>query len=572
MLKKNAVNLAVCAGWLFTASAVSPTNQLDIQKVTVNDKSIPLHGQTADLGAFPQHVTFLFPPGTNAAPPVRVRFKLEGFDPKWHDAPDAMTLTIRFFSTSGDQVSQNIFGVNGESPGWNGSLRTSTFTHRREELVVPPQAARFMAVISSAGPAASVGVYVVTDLAISKISSNSAPVLLLASPGDQEFDETTNRALTGWIRDGLHKSMARVVTIGEGTGQKAFAILDDDRSSHAEWRNLFETSPPVAPGDHLLVEWDEMYSIGDGSVTAAHYDNLPEGNYIFHVAESDIFGRPTGIEGHINVIVPPPFWRTAWFWSVTALSVLATVLAISRYVVWHKLRREMAYLRNQQAVQRERLRIAQDIHDDLGARVTQISLLSAMAPTRATFPDQAGEDFDKIFRMSRGLISALYETVWAVNPEKDNLEALGSYLVQQINELCKPTGLRCRLNVQDLPAEVHVSSQVRHNIYMSAKEAVHNVLKHANASEVMVQVTYVKEELAVSIRDDGCGMRSNDGANGNGLGNMKRRMNDIGGTCRVESEPGRGTTVFLRLAMASLNGEVNGKSVLTRERNGTIKE
>ncbi|HEX4646826.1 MAG TPA: ATP-binding protein, partial [Verrucomicrobiae bacterium] len=95
---------------------------------------------------------------------------------------------------------------------------------------------------------------------------------------------------------------------------------------------------------------------------------------------------------------------------------------------------------------------------------------------------------------------------------------------------------------------------IRHNVYLAAKEAVHNVLKHARATEVMFQVELEDHILTVTIRDDGCGIPLNDGHTGNGLANMKRRMNDIGGGCDVESVPGRGTTVRLRLMLTSADG------------------
>jgi hypothetical protein len=296
-------------------SANGSSEAFTIQSVSVNDKPVPVHGNSVNLGAYPEHISFYFPRGTNTLQqPIRVRFKLEGYDTKWHDAPDAMTLTIRYFNRDGDQVWQNIFGVNGDSPGWTGSLQTSLLNHRRETLEVPPKATTLSAVISSAGPAAAMGVYVVANLTISQITTNSEPVLLLAAPADRDLDEETNPTLSGWTRDGLHKSMAKIVTIGESTKHKAFAILDDDPTSHAEWRHLFRNGHEVTPGDRLVVEWNEMYSIGDGNVTAAHYDRLPEGNFQFHVAEYDIFGKPTGREIFLNVVVPPPFWMTAWFW------------------------------------------------------------------------------------------------------------------------------------------------------------------------------------------------------------------------------------------------------------------
>ncbi len=131
-----------------------------------------------------------------------------------------------------------------------------------------------------------------------------------------------------------------------------------------------------------------------------------------------------------------------------------------------------------------------------------------MAQDNATFPEKARADFDKVSRMSRELVSALYETVWAVNPENDHLEALGNYLCQMVNQLCERTQLRCRFHVLDLPHEVQVSSQTRHNISLAVKEAVHNIIKHARASEVTIRMTLTDGFLNISVQDDGAGFHA----------------------------------------------------------------
>jgi signal transduction histidine kinase len=204
-------------------------------------------------------------------------------------------------------------------------------------------------------------------------------------------------------------------------------------------------------------------------------------------------------------------------------------------------------------LEQERLRIAQNIHDDLGARVTQISLLSGMAQSDANLPEKARVDFDSISRMARDLVTALYETVWAVNPENDNLDALGNYLCQMSNQLCSQAQIRCRLHVEHLPHNVQLSSQTRHNISMAVKEAIHNVIKHARASEVTLHAAFSDKWLTVSIKDDGCGFRPGGDLPGNGLTNMKRRVQDLGGTCTIESQPGSGTTVQLGLEVRAVN-------------------
>jgi signal transduction histidine kinase len=341
--------------------------------------------------------------------------------------------------------------------------------------------------------------------------------------------------------------MARVVEVGKDPTTAAFAILDNDPFSHAEWHNIMEFAPKVAPGDHIVVEWNELYSIGGGNVASATYASLPAGSYQFSVGETTAMGAPTGVQSQIVVLVPKPFWKSAWFTGTIFLLLVLGITAVARYIVWQRMRREMLHLRNQRALEQERLRIAHDIHDDIGARVTQISLVSAMAHGNQVFPEPARTEFNQISKMARDLIAALYETVWAVNPENDNLDALGNYLCQMLNQMCEQTQLVCNLEVEDLPKDIQVSSQIRHNITLAVKESLNNAIKHSKATEVTVCITFQKMLLAISIQDNGCGFNLGKTPTGNGLKNIKSRLESIGGSSSIESEPGRGTTVYLRL-------------------------
>jgi signal transduction histidine kinase len=388
----------------------------------------------------------------------------------------------------------------------------------------------------------------VANLVVSKSSGSQGNVVLLQSPFDNEHgDRASDDPPAGWIHDGTRPSMARILKIGQDPQIKAFAILDVDKSSHGEWHNILESAPVVTPGDSLVVEWNEMYSMGAGNYHETTYGGLTAGHYKFRVRGLDVMGMLTGAEASVAVFVPQPFWKTPWFWSIAVVAITVMIIGASRYFIWHRMRREMVRLKQQQALEQERLRIAHDIHDDLGARITQISLLSAMSQENTTFPDKARADFDKVSKMSRELVAALYETVWAVNPENDNLEALGNYLCQMVKQLCERTLLRCRFHVLDLPHEVQVSSQTRHNISMAVKEAVHNVIKHAKASEVTIRMAFNNGLLDVSVHDDGSGFQPAENIPGNGLTNMTQRLQHIGGNCFIESKPGHGTTVRLLL-------------------------
>lgn len=540
---------------LFALALSSPNNALggvlEIQSVFVDGKEVPISsGGKVNVGFFPKNVSLNFGPSTNTrSAPIRLRYRLDNFDGRWQQVGGEMNLTVRFYNDAGDQINpQSIFTVSGDSPGWSGSLKTSLLTHRRETVTVPPQASRIWVVISSAGGPATVGIYVVDDLVLSRILSGGGSEVLLRSPFDsaqKEYPE--NFQPDGWIHDGTHPSMAKVVEVGKDPASTAFAILDNDPFSHAEWHNIMALAPKVTPGDHLVIEWNEMYSIGIGDVGTAYYSSLPFGTYQFHVEETSAVGTPTGVEAELTVVVPAPFWKKRWFSGAVVLIVILIVMAFWRYLAWQRTRQEMLKLRNQSALEQERLRIAHDIHDDLGARVTQISLLSAMAHGNQSLPEKARVDFDRISQMSRELISALYETVWAVNPENDNLDALANYLCQMLNQLCEQAHLACRLDIQDLPKNIQVSSQIRHNITLAVKESLNNVIKHAKATEVAIRITFEDMFLNITIQDNGCGFRSGDNVIGNGLKNIKLRLENIGGSSVIESQNGKGTKISLRL-------------------------
>ncbi len=528
-------------------------NKSAIQGVEVDNKSLPqVSGLEVSLGTLPRTTTFHIGVPTNSAEKgIRYRTKLDGIDHECHEYGGEMFVTIRFYNTAGDLVGQKVFEAHGESRGWKGTLEHSTFTHRMEKLTVPHDATRLWMVLSSAGGPTTVGIYAVSDFVVALPSATNAPVVLLRSPSAEELGKgaAPNQAPAGWERDGTRPSMAKILDVGENPKTKSLAVLDDDPMSHAEWHNAREIAARVQPEEELSVEWNEMYSIGASMDHVVTYDRLPPGTYTFRVAKVSLLGDPTGQEDSLTVVVQQPFWQAAWFWAAMAALTVASSIASVRYLAAQKMRRTMLRLEQQRALERERLRIAQDIHDDLGARVTEISLVSGMAESNHSFSEQAREEFSRITLKARDLVAALNETVWAVNPENDNLEAMGNYLRQSINNQCTQARLRCRLHVSPLPKDIEISSRIRHNISMATREAMHNVIKHAKAGQVTVRISFEEMLLTVSIHDDGCGFDSAADSAGYGLVNMKRRMENIGGECEIESSAASGTTVQFRFRL-----------------------
>ena len=169
-----------------------PANEaLEIRSVSVQGKTLRSNPvKELSLGATPEDVTFRFGPLPAGRRPMRLRYKLEGYDTGWHEGGGDMYLWIRFLDDAGDQLDIKSFKVEGDSPGWNGTVESSTLTHRRETAVVPPRATQLQVIITSAGPPATVGIYVVDDLVVSKLGvSHQASEVLMRAPFDGTSDD-----------------------------------------------------------------------------------------------------------------------------------------------------------------------------------------------------------------------------------------------------------------------------------------------------------------------------------------------------------------------------------------------
>jgi len=303
-----------------------------------------------------------------------------------------------------------------------------------------------------------------------------------------------------------------------------------------------------------------------GAQRTARYPRLPAGDYLFEVTACNSDGDWNKTGARVVLTVLPFFWQTWWFRFSALAAFTLLVVAIVRYVSFQRLHRQLRLLEQQAALQRERARIAKDIHDDLGANLTQIAFLGELAQQDRGEPDKAAERVGKISTTARQAIKSLDEIVWAVNPRNDTLAHLLDYAGQFAVDYLRLAGMRCRLDFPELIPARELSTDLRHNLFLVIKEALHNIVKHAHASEVWLRAGCTEQSLEVTLEDNGCGFNNvPDDALADGLRNMKQRMTDIGGTCLIESRPEVGTKVVLRLSWQkkqvehSFNG-ANGKS------------
>jgi len=197
---------------------------------------------------------------------------------------------------------------------------------------------------------------------------------------------------------------------------------------------------------------------------------------------------------------------------------------------------------HQQALEEERARIAQDLHDDLGATLTEIRFLSAVKSHDSLVPETTRLQLREVSEKSLQLVSSLDEIVWAVNPANDSLPSLASYLRHVAEEFFRTTAVRCRLDVDESLPPVALTSEVRHNLCLSIRESLNNIAKHAQASEVWLRIHWREQTLYIVLEDNGCGfVGAAIVSPGDGLPNMRRRLEKIGGRFECDSRLGSGT-------------------------------
>jgi len=324
--------------------------------------------------------------------------------------------------------------------------------------------------------------------------------------------------------------------------------LSPDRE-HLEigFTSLNLTSPERARFRYRL-EGHEKDWIEVGSSRTVHYSKLPPGQYRFQVIASNEDGVWNERGSSLTIVVEPPFWRTWWFLGVVFASVLGMVAGIVHYVSTQKLQRQLADLRQQEALEKERSRIARDIHDQLGANLTQVSLLGEMIEGDKDQPEEVAGHAKQIQATALDTSRALDQIVWTVNPSNDTLDGLVNYLCKYAQEYLAVAGLKYRLEVPpDLP-NTPITPEIRHNLFLAAKEAINNVVKHAQATSAWVRLKLESGRFTIEIQDDGkgpAGMNEKRAQSRNGLRNMGKRLEDVGGKFEIGPAPERGTLVRL---------------------------
>ncbi len=291
-----------------------------------------------------------------------------------------------------------------------------------------------------------------------------------------------------------------------------------------------------------------------GNRRVAYYNNLAPGRYSFYVMACNNDGVWNETGATLKLRIRPHFWQTWWFLGVCGLTASGAIGGGARYLTWQKMQRKLERLEHQHAIEKERARIARDMHDELGAKLTHISFQGAMAQRSLGNRAEAEQQIGKMAQTARALVVSLDEIVWAVDPENDSLDNLANYICRHAGEFFENSPVSCEFSIPAKLPDRRLSADLRHNVFLAVKEALSNVLKHSQASHVQIWLTTHANEFEILISDDGCGFDPGAGGDtavgkprraGRGLGNIRNRLALIKGQCEVKSEAGKGTRIKL---------------------------
>ena len=529
--------------------------RLAIQQVLVDGKAAAMPTGSGALvlppGLHRLDIDFGLVPGA-VAKPVEIRCEMQGIDSAWRPAVRGMELICEVLGADGDVVSRSVFGCIGQSAGWGGDPNESRLNPRQEPLFFP-ETARSLRITLSSGTPDTTGQWVIDQLAV-VLPGASGQAASLWSNGSFEKGlrvDTVGGIPDGWHRGGGDPAVAPLVQRPYG---KALGLVDGSQTTAGFWTSTQPLPEMPRGGASAVLSWQEAHNVIGGSAYRMTYLNVPPGEYIFSAVAVSGKPQPDGAHLELPILVRRAVWETPWFRPVAASLAVGLIAMAVLQTFRRRAEARLAKLALQHTLERDRTRIARDLHDDLGTRVTSLMMGSSLVQRDfERDPASVPRHLGRMNAAARELVGAMNELVWAVDPANDTLDRLASHLAGMAQEMFRDSEVRLRILMPvDLPA-TPLQSGVRHHFSLAVKEALHNVLKHAGPCEVSLELSVSDGEIAAVIRDDGHGFDPAAPAEGNGLLNLQSRLAEVGGSCDIQSRPDMGTTVTLRCPVDSLS-------------------
>jgi signal transduction histidine kinase/ligand-binding sensor domain-containing protein len=249
-----------------------------------------------------------------------------------------------------------------------------------------------------------------------------------------------------------------------------------------------------------------------------------------------------------SIYIKPPYWAAGWFVGISFFIAAGLIYLIITYVVRRKIRRRLVVFEQEQALLKERNRISTDLHDDLGAELSNIVILSRIARSKIKSYADPSEYIAKIDHSANEVISKMNGIIWSLNPVNDNLLNLTDYIQKYANDFLELNDLQGNVVINGMAKKINVKALTRRNVFLIVKEALHNVVKHSGANKVDILMDIQESSLEINITDNGKGFNiEEEKTEGLGLRSIKKRAADMGALLQIESRPGKGCNLHLFL-------------------------
>jgi signal transduction histidine kinase len=488
---------------------------------------------------------------------IRLRYRLNGVDTAWQDPPNFMRILINFMDERKEVIGSCDFSMRGETPGWSYVVESSAFVARRESHVVPLGSHFATISILSHGQDDGVGIVGVDHMrfSVTPATGGSSREFPLDTTSGRDMDQLQGSPRY-WYRGYGNRAEIAEVRIRQSPKPHPILVLNDgDPQHYGNWA-LNNRLLPVTAGDSVTLAWEVAHSIGRSGRHVAEYTGLAPGTYLFRAALCTIDGRPTRTVINIPIEVVDP-WHQRWYFLVGILTLAAALGAWSGHAFKRRrLMQRLAELERHHALERERERIARDLHDNIGAGLTEIAMLSDWVhdDLQAYADGDTRNRVERISQSAMELARSVDEIVWAINPANDDLRRFANYLMQASSQFLGATTIRVRYQIPQDLEPLPISGKIRHNLFLVIREALNNTIKYAHASLVRIELGLSDHIIRVVVEDDGVGFnagRSGLAGTHEGLDSMKRRITDIGGVLHLVTHPGQGTRIELQVHVAN---------------------
>lgn len=335
-----------------------------------------------------------------------------------------------------------------------------------------------------------------------------------------------------------------------------------------EFSALEFTNPKMNQYSYMLSGLDNDWIFSEGRHYAS-YHNLTPGEYVFTVKASNNDGIWNTKGRSIKIIITPPFYSTLWAYIVYAALFLFVLAATRRYELNKRKRKEEENIRKEReaAVLKEmelraeaseyktkaleiekeiekqqiRNRIASDLHDEIGSNLSSISILSLIAKKKLSSNGELLKHLDEINLAAKASSESIRDIVWFINPASDQISNLLNRMKETANLMLGE--IHYEINTSGVIPEQKIKPDVRRNIYLLYKEILNNIIRHSKADKVKINFQMCKDELVVSVSDNGIGFNPNEVVYGNGLRNFRYRLDELKGKILIDSEKGKGTEI-----------------------------